>query len=103
MFGALLKIQFEGTYVSCASGLSPQLITLLQSLMPNTRLVRSPAVKQLLTHPGDECVLNLSAVLDYYGATLPVWAYGLILVMYLMTVYGLTLFGLLSLARKERR
>jgi hypothetical protein len=103
MFSALLVNQFGGTYVSCAAGLSPQLVGLLQSLLPNTALMRSAAVKSILTHPGDDCVLNLSAILDYYGSTSPVWVYGLVLLLYLLIVHALTLCGLLSLARKERR
>ncbi|GBF91578.1 hypothetical protein Rsub_04318 [Raphidocelis subcapitata] len=102
-FSALLANQFRGTAVSCRQGLNPELVGFLESLMPNARLLRTSAVQSMLLRPGDDCVLNLNAVLDYFGTTRPLWVYSLALVCYLLGVHALTFWGLLRLARKERR
>lgn len=102
-FSALLRNQFGGTVVSCASGFPPELVSTLQALMPRTALLRSKAVEKMLTHPGDDCVMDLNAVLDYFGVSQPVWVYGLAILAYLLVVHAATFCGLLMLAKKERR
>lgn len=102
-FSALLVNQFRGTQVSCSQGLNPELVGFLQSLMPNSKMLRSTAVEGMLLRPGQDCILNLDAILDYFGTTRPLWVYTLALVCYLLGFHALTFWGLLRLMRKERR
>jgi hypothetical protein len=102
-FAALLKNQFEGTYVSCAAGLNPSLLSMLRRLMPTSALIRSPVAARALTQPGPDCVLDLGAVLEYFDVRQPMWVYGLSLAAYLLILHGLTFWALMALARKERR
>lgn len=82
---------------------APFLCPLLQSLMPRTKLLRTPAVERMLVQPGADCIMSLDAVLAYFDVTWPVWGYALSLVIYLLIVHGLTFIGLCRLAYKERR
>lgn len=71
--------------------------------MPNTQLLRTRAVENMLLHPGDDCVLDLDAVLVYFGVNYEVWVYALAILVYLLVIHGLSFWGLLRLASKERR
>jgi hypothetical protein len=71
--------------------------------MPRTRLLSTPAVERMFLAPGADCVLDLDAVLRYWGVSSPVWVYALAILAYLMVVHALSVWALLSLARKERR
>lgn len=102
-FSALVQVQFGGTSVSCADGLNPSMVATLQRLMPNTGMLRSTAVQNMLMHPGKDCVMDLTAVLDYFGITYPIWGYVIALLLYLLLVHAMTIAALLMLARKERR
>jgi len=53
--------------------------------------------------PGPSCVMDLEAVLDYFGIRSEIWVYGMALVLYLLVVHAMTFVGLCMLARKERR
>lgn len=103
-FAAFMRNQFGGVAASCASGMPDELVGTIQRLMPNTRLLRTPAVRNMLVSPGPDCVLNLDAVLDYFGVnSSPLWVYVLALVAYLAVVHVLSYLALRQLARKERR
>ncbi|KAI8475784.1 MAG: hypothetical protein J3K34DRAFT_517194 [Monoraphidium minutum] len=106
-FSAYMRNQFQGSTVSCAVGLDPDLVQTLQqtlqSLMPNTSMLRSSAVERMLLRPGPDCIMNLDAILDYFGVNYEVWVYAIALLVYLLVIHGLTFWGLLRLASKERR
>ena len=103
-FAAFMRNQFSGVVVSCAAGMSPELAGTVQRLMPNTRLLSSPVVRNMLVSPGPDCVLDLESILDYLGVnSSPLWVYIVALVAYLGVVHALSYLALLQLARKERR
>ena len=96
--------EFSGGYLSCAAGVSPEAAALLPALLPATPLARSGAVAAVARAPGAGCVVNLDAVLDYFGdAPRGNEAYLGRMALYLFVLHAATYGGLLLLARRERR
>ncbi|GBF91998.1 ABC transporter G family [Raphidocelis subcapitata] len=96
--------EFRGASFPCSGGLvKPGTAATLSSLLPATPALRSGALTAALTARAPGCVAAGDAVLDYFGVTLPVWAYFLALIAYLAAAHVATYCGLLLLARRERR
>ncbi|KAI8463050.1 MAG: P-loop containing nucleoside triphosphate hydrolase protein [Monoraphidium minutum] len=103
-YSAYLRAEFSGAAFSCAGGLAPKdLVDAMRQMLPNTPQLRTSVFDRTLLAPGQGCVMDMDAVLEYLDMTSPVWVYLLSLAAYLVVMHGLTYLGLLLLARKERR
>jgi hypothetical protein len=60
-FEGYATAEFSGSTFSCAGGLAPDLTAYIPALLPNTTVVASPIVRNVLTNPGPDCVVNLGA------------------------------------------
>jgi hypothetical protein len=99
-----MRAEFQGGYLPCDSGgLSPEVVRGLQKLLPATPALRSGALMQMATRPNKACVIDMEAVLDYFGISMAPASYLSILVLYLWVMHVITYAALLFLARKERR
>jgi hypothetical protein len=103
-FSASLKAEFVGATFSCSEGVGSDTVSLLQQLMPNTATLRSSAFLRMVEQPGEDCILDPQALVEYFGAdSVRDWMNPVCLLVYLVVLHILTFLGLVLLARKERR
>ncbi|KAI8467922.1 MAG: hypothetical protein J3K34DRAFT_523385 [Monoraphidium minutum] len=102
-FEGFTTAEFKGGSYSCAGGLPADVIGYLPSFLPNTTSLQTPLVTRTLTSPGEGCVINLGAVLDYFNIFKPIWMIVVILAGYLGVLHLLTFGAYLLVGRKERR
>lgn len=58
-FEGYLTTEFAGGTFSCAGGLAPELTAYIPVLLPNTTVIASPLVRNILINPGADCVVDL--------------------------------------------
>lgn len=58
-FEGYTTAEFAGDTFSCAGGLAPDLTAYIPALLPNTTVIASPIVRNVLTNPGPDCVVDL--------------------------------------------
>ena len=103
-FSQSLKVEFTGATFSCAQGVGSETVTLMQQLMPNSPMLRSSAFIRTVEQPGENCILDPQALVEYFGATeVKDWMNPVCLLVYLVVLHVVTYLGLVLLARKERR
>ena len=102
-YEGMAVIEFGGVKVTCGGGLDPSGYAFLRELLPNTKLLSLKIVQSGLAAPGDNCVADASAVLDYfsfgraYNATIG------ILIGYWLITHLLTYLAMVVVGRRERR
>jgi hypothetical protein len=99
----LVKYEFSGVTYSCAEGTSASTVSLIQQLLPSTALLQTTLFNNTMTNPGPECLIDPSALVEYFGAEWPAWINLLALGVYLLVLHCATFLGLIFLARRERR
>lgn len=102
-FEGLAVTEFKNLTFNCASGLDAGGLTFLRTLLPNSRFLAMPVVDAALTRPGEDCVANMDAVLQYYSFARPFSTTVAILIGYWSAVHMLTYAAMLLVARRERR
>jgi hypothetical protein len=68
-FEGYATAEFSGSNFSCAGGLAPDLTAYIPALLPNTTVIASPIVRNVLTNPGPDCVVNLGGGTSRVGSS----------------------------------
>jgi len=103
-YSTMMQKEFEGVTFPCATSQGSSTTTLMQQLLPKTSILRTSAFTNIVDRPSASCILDPSALMDYFGVdNTPIWVNFTALAGYLLVLHVMTYLGLLLLARKERR
>jgi len=102
-FDGLAQLELSGDMYNCSSGAPGGVVQLLPQLLPNTTLLSSQLVTQQLQEPGQDCVADTDAVLQYLGHARPIGMTIGILLGYLGVLHVATLAALVYITRRAEQ